>query len=233
MPTRSTAAVLVCLAPLLLADTCPPQDPEPRIVATFGDSLTTGTGASPGYAEELPVPPWTVVDEAVAGQCGSGCLFGGGAGSASDIQSDLAALLQDPGVETIVAMWGTNDALQWPLYTVLPDPLAGWRQYVRDEYVAELEASVQHALGLGVNVVVAIPPPIFVDDEPDDVYSPLIRDIRTEVVAALDDEDITIVDLYALLEDDPHLFEDDGIHFNQDGAETVADILRHYIDQQP
>jgi lysophospholipase L1-like esterase len=130
-------------------------------------------------------------------------------------------------------MWGTNDALQWSLYTVLPDPLAGWRHYVRDEYVAELFASVQYALGLGVNVVVAIPPPIFVDDEPDDIYSPLIRDIRTEVVAALGDEDVTIVDLYALLEDDSHLFESDGIHFNEDGAETVADIIRHYVDQQP
>jgi hypothetical protein len=41
------------------------------------------------------------------------------------------------------------------------------------------------------------------------------------------------MDLYDRLEDDAQLFGSDGIHVNEDGAEVVAGILRHYVEQQP
>jgi len=212
-----------------MADNC--QPPEPRIVATFGDSLTTGVGSAPGYAEKLP-SSWTVADEAIAGQCGYGCSLLA-QGSASDIQADLAALVSSPGVETIVAMWGTNDAFQYGWYVNHPDGLALWRQYARDVYVSKLVASVDYALGLGVQVVIAFPPPVFVDGAPDDVVSPRILDIHDAVVDALDGYDVATVDLYDLLDDHPELFAADGVHFTAAGAQIAADAIRLRIEQLP
>jgi lysophospholipase L1-like esterase len=228
---RRSISVLLCLVPLLAAETCtPPPPPQPRIVATFGDSLTAGVGSAPGYAEKLPAT-WTVANEAVAGQCGSGCVYA--PGSAADIQTDLAALVQDPGVETLVAMWGTNDAILYGFIAGSPGGLELWQATVLQSYVTKLVASVNYALGLGVQVVVAFPPPVFVDGAPDDVVSPRIRDIRAAVGAALEGLDVATVDLYALLEDDPQLFGEDGIHFTENGAQIVADAIRVRIQQLP
>jgi lysophospholipase L1-like esterase len=225
---RRSLALLLSLFPLLLADNCPP--PQPRIVATFGDSLTAGFGAAPGYAEKLPAA-WTVADESVAGQCGSGCFFA--PGSAADIQTDLPGLLADPGIETLVAMWGTNDAFLYVPVAGFPNGLETWEETVLQGYVTKLVASVEYALAEGVKVVVAFPPPVFVDGVPDDVVSPRIRDIRIAVKAALVGLDVSTVNLYALLKDHPEVFDSDGVHFNDTGAQIAADAIRLAIEQQP
>ncbi|HSD25657.1 MAG TPA: SGNH/GDSL hydrolase family protein, partial [Vicinamibacteria bacterium] len=237
MRARSAATLgLVCLALALGGETCPPgppPDPSPGefVVAAFGDSLTAGWLSFPGYSAALDeATVWTILHEGIAGECGSPhkmvFVCPTYAGGAQRLRDAIEPLLEEPGIDAVVAMWGTNDAGVGAFYLTNGGEQGPslWATQ-RDDYIHDITEAVALARTRRVDVVYVFPPKTFGADA--EVRNPLLLELRAALAGPLQQMGAVMVDLYAASEADPGMIDEaDGIHFTPDGAEAAAALIQ-------
>jgi lysophospholipase L1-like esterase len=239
MRTRSVAAALACLALGLGGSTCPPgppPDPSPGefVVAAFGDSMTAGFASAPGYASVLDeATSWTILHNGIAGECGSphtvAFVCPTHAGGAQRLRDAVDPLLADPGVDAVVAMWGTNDAGAGALFLALGGDQgpALWATH-RDDYVDDIIEAVGVARARRVDVVYVFPPKTFGDDAA--LRNPLLLELQSLLEGPLEQMGAVTLDLYAEADQKPWMIgEGDGIHFTPEGAALAAALIEEKL----
>jgi lysophospholipase L1-like esterase len=239
MRTRSAAAALACLALALGGNTCPPgppPDPSPGefVVAAFGDSMTAGFGTAPGYASVLDEETtWTLLHHGIAGECGSPhtvafvCMDH--AAGAQRLRDAVDPLLADPGIDAVVAMWGTNDAGAGAFFLALGGAQgpALWATH-RDDYVHDIIEAVGVARARRVDVVYVFPPKTFGGDAA--LRNPLLLELQGLLEGPLEQMGAVTLDLYAEADQKPWMIsESDGIHFTPDGAALAAALIEEKL----
>ncbi len=211
---RATFWIPFVLGFTLAADPAAAQAPQ---VLLYGDSLTTNYDGKPGYASRLIGMGWDAQNRARSGQQK--------ATGVEKLENDLGLGLITGESEAAVLMWGSNDFEASPILNTdcIADALSFWRchfEVVRSAFVAQVQAIE----ALGVDVIVAFPPPQYVAGVAEERNAAL-EFMRFLVQRDLEDLGIPLIDFYDefLAMPNPQAIMDaDGVHMNDFGALYLA-----------
>ena len=225
----------------------PPESPHPELAASFtvaayGDSLTRGPAGE----------SWTTQMPAVWGRIGRGVLGEtatvGAQRLAADLDSGLLTSVED--VEVLVLLWGTNDvggigwldlpegvtvadyyADQVANHGLDPDLAAGYAEGstsptdLRDRVFA----AIARARALGIDVVLATPPP----RADATTLNPQLESLGVVLCNAAAQAGVPCIDLYQAFAGHEggaaSLLDTDGIHLGPDGRLLVAELVAPVI----
>ncbi|HIS27097.1 MAG TPA: sialate O-acetylesterase [Candidatus Pullilachnospira intestinigallinarum] len=185
-------------------------------VACVGDSITYGTGVENReencypvkLQEALGTEQWRVGNFGVDGATVQE------APKASYREQDRYRQSLDYEAKVVVLMLGTNDA-----------KTGNWKD--RETFLKDYGTLVEsyRSLDASPEVILVTPPCVFAAETGEasfGVEADAVSQIALAVKAYGAEEGLTVIDLYALTENHPEWFREDGIHPNAEGAARIA-----------
>ena len=186
-----------------------------KLVACVGNSQTYGYGLSrqdtyPDHLERILQqfdPQWEVRNFGVSG---AGLLSKGN--KPYVVQGAFhSALNCEPDV--VIIELGANDAYSGP-----------WAH--KDDFVPDYSALIDSFTALPSRPLIWICNVTWVVSIPWGIDKTLIRNEMNPLIQQVGTyKKVPVIDLYTSLEDKPHLFLSDGVHWNTEGAKLVAEIV--------
>lgn len=215
---RGAALLLVAMALVFwnLIQMLGPVQKQIRI-ACVGDSITYGTGVENREENCYPVKLQETLgtEQWRVGNFGVDGVTAQESPGVSYRKQDRYQQSLDYGADLVVLMLGTNDAKtdNWENSQTF---LSDYRTLV--ETYRELETEPE--------MILMTPPAVFAAEETGDssfgIQSDAVRQIADAVKGYGEEEGFAVIDLYALTENHPEWFREDGIHPNVEGARQIA-----------
>jgi len=186
-----------------------------KLVACVGNSQTYGYGLSrqdtyPDHLERILQqfdPQWEVRNFGVSG---AGLLSKGNKPYVLE-GAFHQALNCEPDV--VIIELGANDAYSGP-----------WAH--KDDFIPDYSALIDSFTALPSQPLIWLCNVTWVVSIPSGIDKTLIRNEMNPLIQQVGTyKNVPVIDLYTSLEDKPHLFLSDGVHWNTEGAKLVAEIV--------